>query len=239
LKVFRDCVVVLAAGAVAYCALGYQRPAKPLATRVVMLDPTVDPRMRASLSAIDFQQIKLRDALQAIADKAGMRLVVDTNLELPLDAPIDLHLRNATVGGAMSALLKAVDGDWFALTQANGVITVTTQDRIDQSAKVVVRVYDVHQLVGKAAKLLPETLGYSVFLTPSTTLVPATSSVYAAEAEETDQIIRFITDNVMPDSWKDNGGSIGSISHGSSVLVIEQTERAHAQIAELLRLLDR
>jgi hypothetical protein len=116
------------------------------------------------------------------------------------------------------------------------VITVTTQERIDETGKVVVRVYDVHQLARKAATMLGEERPYT--FSQSQTLA-ATSSVYTTEAQETEEIVRLITDNIMPETWQDNGGSIGSISRGSSVLVIAHTERAHAQIAELLRLLDR
>jgi hypothetical protein len=44
----------------------------------------------------------------------------------------------------------------------------------------------------------------------------------------------LITDTIEPDSWRDAGGTVGSISELAGLLIITQTPKAHERIANLL-----
>ena len=52
--------------------------------------------------------------------------------------------------------------------------------------------------------------------------------------ELVDQIIKLITDTVAPDSWRDAGGSVGSIKELSGQLIVTQTPENQRQLTNLL-----
>ena len=58
----------------------------------------------------------------------------------------------------------------------------------------------------------------------------------ADRANRVDEIKKYITDNVNTNTWKDNGGDVGSISSSPlrAVLLITQTPEAHRQIQSVL-----
>ena len=47
-------------------------------------------------------------------------------------------------------------------------------------------------------------------------------------------LVRLIVDSISPDSWRDNGGSVGSILTFDSKLIISQSSRTQEEIAILL-----
>jgi type II secretory pathway component GspD/PulD (secretin) len=49
-----------------------------------------------------------------------------------------------------------------------------------------------------------------------------------------DAVIKLVQDTIMPETWKDNGGTIGSIREMNGALVITHTPEGHEQIAQLL-----
>src|SRR4051812_7480041 len=48
-------------------------------------------------------------------------------------------------------------------------------------------------------------------------------------------IIHLITDTIAPDTWKDNGGTIGSMREFSGQLVVSQTAENHKLLADLFQ----
>jgi hypothetical protein len=49
-----------------------------------------------------------------------------------------------------------------------------------------------------------------------------------------DQLTRIITDSVDPESWRDAGGTVGSIQSWAGRLIIHQTPDNHQKIESLL-----
>lgn len=84
-------------------------------------------------------------------------------------------------------------------------------------------------LVGDLARFTPN---YPLEQPPS-----VTQPTPSTEAE--DALIRLIQDTVASDSWKDNGGTIGSIRFYQAMLIVTQTKAHHEQVQALLEELRR
>ena len=57
----------------------------------------------------------------------------------------------------------------------------------------------------------------------------------SARQEATDSVTKLLEDNVSPESWKDNGGTIGSLRELHGLLVVTQTPENQQKITVLLR----
>lgn len=55
--------------------------------------------------------------------------------------------------------------------------------------------------------------------------------------EAEDSIAKLLEDTIDVDTWKDNGGSIGSLRGLGGMLIITQTPEAHHRIVGVLRTL--
>jgi hypothetical protein len=55
----------------------------------------------------------------------------------------------------------------------------------------------------------------------------------ATHAEAAEALVRRITETIMPDSWRDAGGSVGAIGELSGLLIITHTLEGHEEILRL------
>jgi len=55
--------------------------------------------------------------------------------------------------------------------------------------------------------------------------------------DEVAQLTRLITTTVQPDTWREAGGSSGSITSFKGKLVIKATEPVHKEVSQLLEML--
>lgn len=90
----------------------------------------------------------------------------------------------------------------------NGTIYLET--RYESCRASFVRFYDVDDLLESWSKKYPM---------DTTTLAPAYKDVYF------DLLCQLVEENVDTDSWRDNGGQIGSVFDLNYVLVVEQSAR--------------
>jgi len=118
----------------------------------------------------------------------------------------------------------------------------TAQPVPEKPAPLVLRMYDVGDLI----QPVPDRpLGQGVL--PPTQLNgilgvrPVTYSNSNRQTDRTEQgtdgLIRLIDELIDPESWRENGGTLGSISTRETVLVVRQTEENQRQISELLEML--
>src|SRR5437764_13422672 len=70
--------------------------------------------------------------------------------------------------------------------------------------------------------------GQNLFGGPAPTSQPSASDI-------TISIVSLIEDTVASDSWKDNGGTIGSIRALNGILIVTQTAENHRLLATLLQ----
>ncbi len=241
---WRTLAFALLAGIVGYAALnrgGWSPPLPAVADPVRQVSPPpppVDPRLGRVLPAVDFDRVPLADAVARLA-AAGDHLTVicawdGLRPNVPLQAvPVTVHLRRATVGQAFDTTLAAA-GQALGWIERDGVVTVCDKGAADAS-RAVTREYDVRPVLRRIAAGMglfgpqaEENLN-QCFPVPG---VAPTLSVSLA----LDEVKNVIQQQVDPNSWKDNGGEVGSI--GPSViagrLLICQTPAAHVAVERLL-----
>ncbi len=122
-------------------------------------------------------------------------------------SPVTLSLRHETLSGALRALLQSVARQTAPLqfgTERN-TITIATAEEFNKAS--ITRVYDIRDLV-----------------------------LYrrASRQEMVDELIKGLVDSIEPDSWRDAGGTMGSIRELQGQLIITQSERAHQRIKRWL-----
>jgi hypothetical protein len=122
----------------------------------------------------------------------------------------------------------------------------------------VVRVYDIHELITPAYEFPLATSPYGrTFTNPtgqSASYVGGGGQAIGQDPNNpnalfsgggkgpsgpdtkalSNELLKLIEDNIAPDTWKDNGGSLGAIHEIKGSLVITQTQANHALIAGLL-----
>jgi hypothetical protein len=247
-RFWRTLAIVLIAAMAANISLGYLRkataPPEPPAIQVRELVVTSDPKLDRTLTAVDFDDVNLEQALANLVHQADLNLVVlwkpVSDIGVEKDMPVTLHLKNVSVSTALDSVLSLADvKNRIAWTEHGGVITVVPAESLDQS-HLTLRIYDVKHLIS---------VRFPVSNSPSMDLQNASQgqtqnqsqqqSPQTMEENQLDEIKKFITDNVATTTWKDNGGDVGSISSFGDLLLITQTEQAQQKIAALLNLVDR
>jgi hypothetical protein len=63
---------------------------------------------------------------------------------------------------------------------------------------------------------------------------PATAGAEPTREELVEQIVMLIQETVAPETWRDAGGSVGSIRELAGLLIVTQSNAAHAMLANLL-----
>jgi len=202
---------------------------------------------------VDFKQEPFDRVIERLADAHQLNIIVNwRNLEnagIDRNVPIDLKLPNEiSLKKALTEVLDQAGGGVVELgfDVADRAITVATQHSIDM------RTYPV---VYPIADLLMEVPNFTD--APITDLREATRRA-SRPAERADlpwrygddddnepeenperasrvrQLIEIIQDTVAPDSWRDRGGSIGTIREINSQLVITQNSAVQRQVGGLL-----
>lgn len=150
------------------------------------------------------------------------------------DAPVKLHLWDVTLDGALGAVLAVSGGSPPGMRAVqDGMIVIAAPERLRDGSNAV-HVYDVRDLVESYREESHPSLQSVQSRGPQTAQRADAAGDVPTFQETMDNITRLIEDLVDTDSWKDNGGSIGTIRELGGRLVIGQTPAAHRQIAALL-----
>jgi general secretion pathway protein D len=163
---------------------------------------------------------------------------------------VSIRLRDVKFSKALRTILDDVGGSNVKLgyTIDDGVITISTADDLAKNTNT--RVYDIRDLIIDVPDFTnapPFDLsqvtqvssggggGQSLFSGNSTGTGQNTGPT---RADLVESIIKLIQDTVASDSWKDNGGAIGSIRELQGQLIVTQTpenQRALVGLLEKLR----
>ena len=139
----------------------------------------------------------------------------------------------------------------LAYTIDEGVISISTEE--DLAKNVVTRVYDIRDLIINVPTSPTRPTSTSTrrrrrrWWMAAVVAAAATCSVAAAvvaaasedrqgpaRQELVDAIIKLIEDTVSSDSWKDNGGNVGSIRELGGQLIVTQTPENQRSLVRLL-----
>ncbi|HEY8667959.1 MAG TPA: hypothetical protein VIL86_14945 [Tepidisphaeraceae bacterium] len=178
------------------------------------------------------------------------------------NAPVTARLRDVKFSKALSTILSDVGGGTVKLgyTIDEGVITISTEE--DLSKNVITRVYDIRDIIFDVPEF-DNAPDFSLQNTASNNqggqggqgggggggqgggqggLFGGTGSgsggtqqeAGTSKKERIDQIIKLIQDTVASETWKDNGGSVGSVKELSGQLIVTQTPENQRQLLNLL-----
>lgn len=171
----------------------------------------------------------LNTAVETIGRQAGIDLRVDEatlrRMELDPSRAVTVVLRNATLLDALDALLaahrSAAGPASLDFASVGGVLTLTSADRAES---VVTHLYDIRKW--PAGMRMRQTRAAAL-------LVPLSEDEWIMA----DRLTAAVQSAIDPDSWRENGGSIGSIRTINGMLVVSQTIRNQERVRRLLTVL--
>lgn len=183
------------------------------------------------------------------------------------DAPVTARLRDIKFSKALELIFKSVEGEEddrkLGYTLGDGVITISTRKELNKN--VVTQRYDINDLLFVAPDYNDApTLSLqqnqqsggggaggggggggnnqqqNLFQQTNTNQNQNGNEAGGTREERIDEIKKYIVDNVATNTWKDNGGDVGSISSSPlrAVLLITQTpenQRAITKVLDSLR----
>jgi hypothetical protein len=171
------------------------------AARAVLDKPVADVR---------FDDTALTDAVDKIRDLTGANIFVNwKSLEaagIHRNTPVSVHLRGRKLSTVLDLMLAIVGSERGELGYAvdQGVITISTRD--DLAKNVVVRVYDIRDLIYPQVN----------------------------RGAQVARLTRLI-EHVDAASWKDAGGTVGALRELEGQLIVTQTPDNHRRIVALLQ----
>ncbi len=179
----------------------------------------LSPEMQLD-TAIDatFDGMTIEEVLRSIAERYHVNLVPDwSNLEAG-EVRRTKTLRGRVTGLSLHATLQAAfaEAGWqnqIRLTVDDGLIRISGE-HIAQS-----RVYDVAKLLEMMKKSYPTTQ-------PSD------------QVDVGDKLNKLIQDHISPDSWREQGGSEGTINVIGTRLIVQQSAKNIAKLETFLRELE-
>lgn len=200
---------------------------------------------------IDYLQEKMREKMPSVNIVVNWRAL--DGLSISKDKEITIHdLRNVTFRKAlMTVLSEASDGaGTIAFIIDDGVITISTKDEVTSPRYQAVRVYDIRDLLVQQDPLKAA---------PSFSLASSASNSGSGGGGSTnspfgdpsgggtgttrtkDDIVKELLDTiratVVPASWVENGGTIGTIREHNGQLLVNQTVDNQIAVQQLLKML--
>lgn len=192
-------------------------------------DIRTQDQLDVRLPRVSFDRTPLWQAIETIAHQAGFKSfvhwrVIAKDAGIDESEPITLELRDVTADAALRAVFSAAGGDTSPLSYVvrQGAVEVTTRDALRYFTYV--RAYDVRDLLPHGKHEKPATA--------------ATTRAHARQIGSPDDIAGMIKDAVDPDSWRDKGGTVGSMQIPSEdfdgLLIVTQTKENHEKVRQLL-----
>ncbi len=200
-----------------------------LATPTLRADPpatqpvAIEQKLAGRIDDLSLKGLTVQQVFLAIQDKTRLNIIVDwSGLEQAsnIDLKRTLHGRLAglTVGGAIQLTLTEAGVDAPTKMEiGDRAVTIAMPD----SHKVEVRVYKIDMLLASWKSTFPATR-------PSKDVDPSETSNFG------DMLIKAIEDSVDSESWRDAGGTEGSIQVIGDRIIITQTVTSFVKIEKFL-----
>ena len=224
-------------------------------------DTAVSRQLDQKLPEVKFDNVAFSDVVDFFRDVSGANIFVDwRSLEgagIDKSAQVSERLHDVKFSKALSTVLADVGGGTVKLGYSvdEGVITISTAEVLSQST--VTRVYDIRDLIIN----IPDFTDAPDFNISSNNTQTSGQggggggggggqSLFGGgggaggqggnepgqptRQDLVDSITKLIEDTVATESWKDNGGTSGSLRELSGQLVVQQTGENHGKIVKLL-----
>jgi hypothetical protein len=193
-----------------------------------LLIPSTQPdpvakRLDAPLESFAFHEKTLDEGIALLAGRVGCNFYLDWHSLEAAGATrgdrFSFDIKNATASVALKQMLATyMNNVRLAYRVEEGIVRISTADGL--SHDTVVRVYDVRDLVQE--QLDREHQG------------PPDVPRARVDSEGGNSIAKVITSSIDPASWRDAGGSSGSVEYFAGRLIINQTPENHDAINQLL-----
>jgi hypothetical protein len=245
-----------AAAAAAVCFL-FSATASLLAAPGAATRPTTSPSgddFDPIVSFVDFRGVTLEEAVDQLRDITRVNIVVRwQSLEaagVRRTARVEFRVTNLSLKQLLVLAAELASGRNVEMSAEtdNDVVVVRTQEELELQS--VLRVYDVRDLIESDAALHAKRIaaasatiraaitagGATPATAPATTQsVPTIHPQHEQYLDSVERLKLIITETVDPASWRDAGGTVGSIREFNGQLVVTQTPVAHDRIAKLLQ----
>lgn len=221
------------------------------------LDEQVRRALDQTLPEVNFEEATLEETLRFFRDKAGVNIVADWRLieEAGIDREltVTMRLKDIRLSRAMALVLRLSSEPELDYRVQDGLVLVSVRERF--ALETEVRLYDCTALFDRAA---PRWLTYEVqqaiarWWTGSTGN-PGDPSRHPNKSRNqnvqqavmkhlvevlmqwrSNELREVIQNTVAPDTWKEQGGNVASITVFGDILAIVQTTDNHEAIGRLL-----
>jgi hypothetical protein len=201
----------------------------------------------ARLDNLNVEGQTLSEAVATIADKLKVTLVCDWPALRPLgvDPSEKLHgrLQNVRVDRALQYIFNEAGGNGeMVLSPAHRGWAVSGWGVASPEPTIETRYYNVRKLIASLRQSVPTTQPAGAPKTDSgggAVVVSAGGSdaheqTQLSTLETVDSLIKNLSTTVDPDSWRDAGGTVGSINELGGILIVTQTPGNLAKIEKFL-----
>jgi general secretion pathway protein D len=212
-------------------------------------DAAVVAQLERKLPEVRFDNVGFSDVLDFLRDVTSANIFVNWRaLEtagIDRNAPVTARLRDVKFSKALETILRDVGGGNVRLgyTVDEGVISISTEE--DLSSNVVTNVYDVRDLIVNVADFdQPPQFQINQASQAGRGGGGGGQGLFQGNLQQqnnqqtrtdlVDQIITLIQDTVATETWKDNGGTVGSIRELSGQLIVTQTPENQRNLVHLL-----
>jgi len=220
----------------------------------------VRERLDENLKSISADQTGFEKVINFLRENTGTNIIVNWTAlggaGIDRNTPVSVDLHDVPFSKALTTVLSEVGGGAANLgyTIDQGVITISTRDDLNSAKYQVIRVYDIRDmLVEPDENFNPPPLGLGTVTENAGgggggSLFSDTGGGGGGgggaggggggaknQDAVADEIIAQIKQNVAPDSWRDNGGTIGSIGRFNGQLIINQTVDNQIAVYNLLQ----
>lgn len=159
---------------------------------------------------VSFDGVGLADVISFLREVSGANVFVDWKAldaaSIDRNSPVTVAAKNVRFSKALDMVLQsAAGGGKSRLAYFFDRNVLTITTEEEAGRAVVTRVYNVRDII-------PPGSGRDRF----------------------DDLIKAIENSVSPGSWRDNGGSVGSISTIDDLVIIVQTDENQRQVQDLL-----
>lgn len=206
----------------------------------------IEEALRSPLTdrQLEFEDTPLEQVVEFLRREYDIAIVLDLpaldDLAIAAEDPIDVHLRNISLGAALRIMLRQLD---LTHIVSDEVLLITSEE--EAYSRLQVAVYPVGDLLeftpaspaaASDESEAPDDMAEDASGDDDDRGEPRDYN--AAEPGNIEALIDVITASVASDTWVENGGpeaEIRPIQPG--LLVVSQTTDVHEQIAQLLRAL--
>ncbi|MCE2653378.1 MAG: type II and III secretion system protein [Planctomycetaceae bacterium] len=195
----------------------------------------------------------LSDVLDFVQRTAGVNMDVQWEslalVGIDRSTPVNLRLSDVSAGTVLDRVLKKVSKDQYSradfAVDDKGVLTVASADDIKRHTTT--NLYNITDLLVEAPDftdaptidlrtILDEGRGNRAKAQASAPFAPRAGqeSGVNQRGERVRRIVQLIQNTVAPETWRDNGGDVGSIQELNGTLIVHSTPRNHREIQGLL-----